>query len=349
MPADIDNYDYRLPPELIAQEPLQRRADARLMVVDRRTGSIDHSHVRDLCSWFRRGDRLVLNDTKVIPARLVGYRTETQGRWQGLFLAHDEQGFWRILAKTRGRIRVGETVTLVDRLARADSSLRLVAKQDDGVWIAVPEPAEETYQLLARVGRVPLPHYIRAGEMVDADREAYQTVYARCPGSVAAPTAGLHFTDDLLADLQRRGSGVSWVTLHVGRGTFQPIHAEALAEHKMHCEWCELPRETAQAVAECRATGGRVVAVGTTAVRVLETAAGGGPVEPFKGETDLFVRPPYEFRAVDALMTNFHLPRTTLLVLVRTFGGEQLMRRAYDEAIRERYRFYSYGDAMLIV
>jgi S-adenosylmethionine:tRNA ribosyltransferase-isomerase len=199
------------------------------------------------------------------------------------------------------------------------------------------------------VGRVPLPPYIRKGEMVESDREHYQTVYARNPGAVAAPTAGLHFTDALLRRLEAQGVTLARLTLHVGLGTFRPITAATLAEHQMHSEWGSIAQESVDAIAACRGRGGRIVAVGTTSVRVLETAAADGTLRPFTGRTDLFIRPPYQFRAVDAMLTNFHLPRTTLLVLVRTFGGDALMRRAYEEAIREEYRFYSYGDAMLIV
>jgi S-adenosylmethionine:tRNA ribosyltransferase-isomerase len=209
--------------------------------------------------------------------------------------------------------------------------------------------------MLDRVGRVPLPPYIRGGEMVDADRRDYQTVFARHAGAIAAPTAGLHFTDPLLRKLEKIGVALCWVTLHVGAATFRPIVAPTLAEHRMDAEWAELSRETVDRLVAARARGGRVIAVGTTAVRVLETAAGHrrpdglGPLEPFTGKTELFIHPPYEFRAVDALMTNFHLPRTTLLVLVRTFGGDDLIKAAYEEAIREEYRFFSYGDAMLIL
>jgi S-adenosylmethionine:tRNA ribosyltransferase-isomerase len=198
------------------------------------------------------------------------------------------------------------------------------------------------------VGRVPLPPYIRAGEMVDADRQHYQTVYARRPGAVAAPTAGLHFTESLLECLKQQGVRLCRLTLHVGPGTFRPITTDSLDDHRMHSEWGEISPECVAQVAAARQRGGRVVAVGTTTVRLLEAAAAGGRLEPFAGQTDLFIRPPYQFRIVDALLTNFHLPRTTLLVLVRTFGGDVLVCRAYEEAVREEYRFYSYGDAMLV-
>jgi len=203
--------------------------------------------------------------------------------------------------------------------------------------------------VLTRVGRVPLPHYIRGGQMVDSDLDRYQTVFARKPGAVAAPTAGLHFTEPLLRKIESRGVRFTAVTLHVGLGTFRPIKADSADEHEMHAEWCEVTPEAAEALASTRAAGGRLLAVGTTSVRTLETAARGGRIESWSGPSDLFIRPPHEFQAVDALLTNFHFPRTTLLLLVQALGGVDLVREAYHEAVRERYRFYSYGDAMLIV
>ena len=284
-----------------------------------------------------------------MPARLVGFRASSGGRWEGLFLSADDQGNWRLLGKTRGKLQAGERIALVNERLQTVFELRLVLKEPDGAWIARPEAVGEAAELLEKVGRVPLPPYIRDGEMDDADRERYQTVYAESPGAVAAPTAGLHFSDDLLKRLLAGGIAVVRVTLHVGLDTFRPMSAPTLEEHKMHSEWCQLSPEAVAEIERAEAAGGRIVAVGTTSVRVLETAARGGSLAPFCGPTDLFIRPPYTFRAVDALLTNFHLPRTTLLVLVRTFGGDELIRRAYEEAIREEYRFYSYGDAMLIL
>ena len=227
--------------------------------------------------------------------------------------------------------------------------LQMAASQPDGQWAVRPESKEDFLSLLARVGRVPLPPYIRKGEMIDSDRENYQTVYARTPGAVAAPTAGLHFTHPLLERLEKTGVSIAWLTLHVGPGTFRPIVADVLAEHRMHAEWAHLGEEAVSKIDTAKRRGGRVVAVGTTSVRTLETAARDGHLKPFTGQTDLFIRPPYTFKAVDALLTNFHLPRTTLLVLVYAFGGHDLISRAYREAIREEYRFYSYGDAMLVL
>jgi S-adenosylmethionine:tRNA ribosyltransferase-isomerase len=347
--CDTAQYDYGLPSHLIAQFPVVNRADARLLVVDRSDKSIDHKHIRDLPEILQPDDCLVINDTRVIPARLVGRRETTGGHWEGLFLEVDDKGFWRLLGKTRGRIAPGELITLLSASGQEDIPLELAARQPDGSWIAKPHSSEDVLDLLERVGRVPLPPYIRKGEMIESDREHYQTVYARHPGAVAAPTAGLHFTAGLLRRLQQQGVTIARLTLHVGPGTFRPIAAESLADHRMHSEWGCVGQETVEAISTCRTRGGRVVAVGTTTVRLLETAAADGTLKPFTGQTGLFIRPPYRFRTIDALLTNFHLPRTTLLVLVRTFGGDALIRRSYEEAIRQEYRFYSYGDAMLIL
>ncbi|MCE5266399.1 MAG: tRNA preQ1(34) S-adenosylmethionine ribosyltransferase-isomerase QueA [Planctomycetaceae bacterium] len=347
--SELDQYDYDLPKELIAQSPAICRSDARLLVVDRARNSLDHKHIRDLPELLRRGDCLVINDTRVVPARLVGRRNGTGGHWEGLFIEASPDGLWRVMCKTRGRLRPGDTVTLINAEGREDVRLELATRQSDGTWIARPETPEDVFTLLDRVGRVPLPPYIRKGEMVEGDRQQYQTVYAQVLGAVAAPTAGLHFTASLLDRLAEQGVEVCPLTLHVGPGTFRPISSDTLAGHQMHSEWGCVRQEAVDRVKACRQRGGRVVAVGTTSVRLLETAAASGELKPFTGHTDLFIRPPYQFRVVDVMLTNFHLPRTTLLVLVRTFGGDDLMRRAYEEAVREQYRFYSYGDAMLIL
>lgn len=347
--SELDAYDYDLPKELIAQQPLPNRSDSRMLVVERATGTLSHAHVRDLPHLLRPDDCLVINDTRVVPARLVGRRTLTGGRWQGLFLAELEGGRWRLLAKTRGKVAPGETVTLLSRRAREDVKLRFLERTPGGAWVAVPESEESTLDILDRVGRTPLPHYIRGGEMLPEDVRRYQTVYARHPGSAAAPTAGLHFTNELLSQVIERGARIARVTLHVGLDTFRPIKAERLADHAMHAEQGRLDPTACRTILDCRAAGGRIIAAGTTSARVLETAAQDGCLAPWEGSTSLFIRPPYEFRAVDALFTNFHLPRSTLLVLVRTFGGDDLIRRAYETAIREQYRFYSYGDAMFVV
>jgi S-adenosylmethionine:tRNA ribosyltransferase-isomerase len=347
--SELDRYDYTLPRDLIAQQPLPVRSDARLMIADRAAQSLSHRHIRDLPDLLRPRDCLVINDTRIVPAQLIGERDLTGGHWEGLFLSADAQGNWQLLCKSRGKLQPGESITAFSTDRQRSVRLKLVEKQPGGVWMARPESQASVWDLLDDVGNVPLPNYIRGGRATPADAQRYQTVFARAPGAVAAPTAGLHFTKELVAKLLDAGLSIARVTLHVGLGTFRPITADTLGEHQMHNEWGQLLPEEAQRINDCRAAGGRVIAVGTTVVRVLETAAATGSLQAWSGQTSLFIRPPYEFRAVDALLTNFHLPRTTLLVLVRTFGGDDLVMRAYDEAIKQQYRFYSYGDAMLIV
>ena len=338
-------FDYDLPPHLIAQEPLAERDRSRLLVVRRATGELAHHVFRDLPEPLRPGDLLVLNDTRVLHARLVGRRERTGGRWEGLFLRETPEGLWELLAQTRGYVTEGEAVAV------EPGPLRLVlrGRTPDRHWLVEPQPGGPAAELLARHGNVPLPPYIRKGRAGDADRERYQTVYASAPGSVAAPTAGLHFTPALFERLRAAGVGEARVTLHVGLGTFEPIRTDDPAAHVMHREWCSVPAETVETIRACKDRGGRVVAVGTTACRSLESAARGGELVPWAGETDLFIYPPYRFRVVDALITNFHLPRTTLLLLVGAFAGMDLLKRAYETAVREGYRFYSYGDAMLVL
>ena len=351
MTVGLDAYDYELPRELIAQQPLANRSDARLMVVDRQRDSIDHYHVRDLPELLRSGDILVMNDSRVVPARLVGFRVETRGRWQGLYLRSDpETGCWEVLSKTRGKLKPGDTLAVQDRQAKQSLQLTVVARDPSGSLIVKPGLEGDAADLLETYGRIPIPPYIRDGQMVDADVKDYQTVYAKQPGSVAAPTAGLHFTRELFSSLQSAGVTGQAVTLHVGLGTFRPIAGDSLDQHQMHSEWGQITRETAVELNEARAQGRRCIAVGTTAVRVLESAASAtGELQPWTGTTDLFIRPGFRFKAVDGLMTNFHLPRSTLLVLVSTLASIDLIQRAYREAVEQRYRFYSYGDAMLIL
>lgn len=343
-----DYYDYELPKELIAQHPLANREDARLMTIDRQMAAIDHRYIRDLDQLLNRGDCLVLNNTKVVPAKLVGYRTRTRGRWQGLFLEADESGHWRVLCKTRGKAQAGEKITLQDRHGTERMTVDLVARLDDGSWVIKPSAKGTPEEILEMVGRVPLPNYIRSGNMVDADLMNYQTVFAKKSGAVAAPTAGLHLTKLLLNRIIDAGVQIAQVTLHVGIGTFRPVTVDDLSNHKMHFERGSIDQKSVDLINQTRSLGGRVIAVGTTSVRVLETAGANGDLSPWSGETELFIRPPYQFKTIDGLLTNFHLPRSTLLVMIRTFGGDELMQRAYAEAIEEKYRFFSYGDAMLI-
>jgi S-adenosylmethionine:tRNA ribosyltransferase-isomerase len=352
--VDHDNlelYDFQLPRELIAQHPAEHRIDARLLLVDRKSGSVDHFYVRDLPELIQPGDALVLNDSMVIPARLTGARTSTGGRWEGLFLRDGADGIWEILSKTRGSLTVGESISLRDRDGREQPVLTVLARLDDGHLAVKTIDGSSRQEVLERFGRVPLPPYIRDGQMVDRDTETYQTVYAKHPGSVAAPTAGLHFTVDLIRQLKARGTVTVPVTLHVGLGTFRPVSGKRLSEHKMHYEWCELSASSAERLRTCRENGGRIVAVGTTSVRVLEGASQntGGPFQAWTGATDIFIKPPYDFTSIDALMTNFHLPKSTLMALVSAFAGRDLIMHAYQVAIEQRYRFYSYGDCMLIV
>ena len=355
-PADLttaDCYDYDLPESSIAQEPLADRAAARLLVLDRATQSIRHMNIRDLPKILEPNDLMVVNDSRVVPARLHGRRTETDGRWEGLFLAEvvgdNGRRLLRMLSKTRGTLRVGERITVTDKEERDQAVLELVARDTGGTWLVDPCSDEPTFDFLYRVGRVPLPGYIREGIARREDVERYQTVFAERPGSAAAPTAGLHFTPALLQELESRGVKRAEVTLHVGIDTFRPIGTEKIDEHAMHSEWCAVSEETVAAVHRTQQLSGRVVAVGTTAVRSLETAAKVGTAESYVGATDLYIRPGYSFRAVDGMLTNFHMPRTTLMVLVSAFAGHDLIRRGYQEAVRAGYRFLSYGDAMLIL
>ncbi len=348
----LSDYDYELPQDLIARRPAQQREDARLMVLDRSVQRIQHAQIADLPSLLYAGDRLVLNDTRVLPARLLGRRTATGGAWEGLFLGQGPQRSWQILSKTRGKLQPGEQITLHavhHRETAPDYHLTLLERDHDGGWYAAPETSEPPVEVLQRIGTVPLPPYIERDLATEEDWQRYQTTYARNFGAVAAPTAGLHFTPELLADCAEHGITHSFVTLHVGIGTFRPIAVDNLDEHQMHAEWCELSETTVGEIRDTRQQSGRLVAVGTTSVRTLESAAASGELRPFTGETDLFIRPPYSFQAVDALLTNFHLPKSSLLVLVSAFAGGEFIRQAYDEAIKQRYRFYSYGDAMLIL
>jgi S-adenosylmethionine:tRNA ribosyltransferase-isomerase len=343
MPGEF--LEYELPSNLIAQEPCAERDRARLLTLHRRDATIAHHVFHELPELLLPGDLLVLNDTRVLPARLLGHRARTGGKWEGLFLRQHPGGLWELLSQTRGRLVPGEEIVVEPGTLR----LHLVNKTEERSWLARPSESDSPADLLRAFGKVPLPSYIRKGQAADFDRDRYQTVFARRAGAVAAPTAGLHFTPRLFDRLKQRGVGSTFVTLHVGLGTFQPIRAEDFTRHRMHREWGELSANAAEAIVSCRQRGGRVVAVGTTSVRVLETVAGSGPVRPWSGETDLYIHPPYEFRAVDALITNFHLPRTSLLLLVGAFAGADLIRQAYGTAIEQRYRFFSYGDAMLIV
>ena len=346
----IDAYDYDLPAELIAQEPPAERDAGRLLVIDRQTQSFTHHRIRDLPQFLRAGDCLVLNNSRVVPAKLQGVRTRTGGKWEGLFLGLADGGNWKLIGQTRGRIEVGETITLSSpQDPHAHFELELIARGSEGVWIWAPRSPADPWEVLDRFGRIPLPPYIAREHDHADDRERYQTTFAQTPGSVAAPTAGLHFTPALLEQCRQRGVDRAEVTLHVGLGTFRPVSVTDIREHVMHAEWCTLPPETGAKLKQTREAGGRIVAVGTTACRTLETSYASNGWNGWDGESRLFITPPYQFQTVDVLLTNFHLPKSTLLMLVSAFAGYELIRRAYAAAIAERYRFFSYGDAMLIL
>ena len=351
---DVSLYDYELPEGLIAKEPLPQRDASRLLVLDRNTGAIQHRGIRDLADLLLPGDCLVLNDTQVLPARLIGQRTKTGGKWEGLYLGQAENNDWRLIGQTRGYLKPGESVVLIP-LGQPSANpleslqLTLIDREEDGVWRMRAEPVGDVVELLQQFGTMPLPPYMHRKIANDNDRQRYQTTYASHPGSVAAPTAGLHLTESLLAKVQERGIDIARVTLHVGLGTFRPISTTTRSGHSLHSEWCEIDEAAVRTIQAARERGGRVVAVGTTSVRTLETASADGDLKPWRGATSIFIRPPYRFRCVDALLTNFHLPRSTLFVLVSALAGLERVQAAYAEAIRERYRFFSYGDAMLIL
>jgi len=359
MPVRTSDFDFDLPGELIAQEPTERRDESRLMVLNRRTGELSHRGFAYLPELLRSGDLLVLNDTKVIPARFFCCR-ETGGRIEGLFLREGPPSEWEVMLKGAGRCREGESLSLI---GEEDVRLRLKANRGGGHWRLILEPPQPAVDLLDRIGQTPLPPYIHRadGTLESLDRPRYQTVYADRPGAVAAPTAGLHFTEELFRSLDARGIERAHATLHVGAGTFLPIMVDDPADHQMHSEWYELSTVAAERISIARAAGRRVIAVGTTSVRVLETVARDQSVttrrealRPATGWTDIFLYPPANFLSVEALITNFHLPRSTLLMLVAAFcspgdtAGIGTILAAYAEAVRRKYRFFSYGDAMLI-
>ncbi len=348
---DVASLDYTLPDVLIAQFPPARRDDARLLVVDRARDTLRDRWVKELPDLLRPDDLLVLNDTKVVPAKLAA-RRETGGRVGGLFLCERSPGVWEVLLEGSKRLRVGETITTGDDTG-GEVGLRLEESKGAGRWVIRVDRAGSAESILERIGVTPLPPYIRRRDEDrsndEADRKRYQTVYARNAGAIAAPTAGLHFTREMLDRVRDRGVKIAFVTLHVGIGTFSPLSVDRLDDHVMHSESFELSVDTAEAITACRARGGRVAAVGTTTVRVLESSVReNGSIAPTRGSTELFSRPPHRFQVVDALLTNFHLPRSTLLALVMAFAGVCRTRSAYVHAVEQRYRFYSYGDAMLI-
>ena len=336
------DFYYDLPEELIAQTPLERRDGSRLMVLDRQTGEIEHKHFYDIVDYLRPGDCLVMNDSRVLPARLLGHRP-TGGAVEVLLLRDLGDKKWECLCKPGRKMREGDTVTFGD----GELTATVVAVQEDGNRIVEFHYEGIFLEVLERLGKMPLPPYIKA-EL--ADQERYQTVYSREVGSAAAPTAGLHFTNELLDKIRAMGVKTACVTLHVGLGTFRPVKAEEITEHHMHSELCMMNEETARILNETKAAGGRVICVGTTSCRTLESLVNeDGTFEAKSRWTEIFIYPGYTFKAMDGLITNFHLPESTLVMLVSAFAGREHVLNAYNVAVAQRYRFFSFGDAMLLL
>ncbi|WP_290691008.1 MULTISPECIES: tRNA preQ1(34) S-adenosylmethionine ribosyltransferase-isomerase QueA [unclassified Haematobacter] len=345
MTLRLSDFDFDLPDDLIATRPVRPRSAARLLVAE--GDRISDRRVSDLVTLLRPGDRLVLNDTKVIPARLSGLRIrgEVSARVEVTLLEATASGGWRVLARPLRKLKPGDILIFSDRL-----SAEVQERNEADAVIAFNLTGGDFDTALAEAGSMPLPPYIAAKRPADEqDKEDYQTVFARRSGAVAAPTASLHFDEPLLAALAERGVAFSHVTLHVGAGTFLPVKVEDVTTHRMHAEWGEVTARAAEEIAATRAQGGRVIPVGTTALRLIESASRGGEIAPWEGETDIFIYPGFRFHATDGLITNFHLPKSTLLMLVSALMGMDRMRRVYAHAVTERYRFFSYGDASLLL
>lgn len=340
---NIEDFDYHLPEELIAQTPLKDRAASRLMVLDRRTGKICHQQFRDIKKYFSAGDCLVLNNTRVLPARLYGIKKETGAKIEVLLLHQNEEDTWEVLTKPAKKVKKGTVLEFGDGLLEAtctgykDHGGRILQFSYDGIF----------YEILDKLGEMPLPPYIK--EQL-TEKERYQTVYAKAEGSAAAPTAGLHFTEELLEEIKNMGVHLAFITLHVGLGTFRPVNTERVEDHEMHAEFYQMTEETAKLLNKVKENGGRIISVGTTSTRTLETIMNKyGEFRETSGWTDIFIYPPYEYKAIDGLVTNFHLPKSTLIMLVSALAGRENIMQAYREAVEERYRFFSFGDAMLII
>lgn len=339
---NTDDFDYELPPDLIAQDPLADRSASRLMRLDRKTGEVIHDSFKNIINLLDPGDCLVINDTKVIPARLYGLKEDTKAAIEILLLKRREGDVWECLVKPGKKCRPGAVISFGDGLLRAsvleiaDEGNRLIKFEYDGIF----------EEVLDRLGTMPLPPYI-THELKDQNR--YQTVYAKNSGSAAAPTAGLHFTDELLCEIEKKGVKIARITLHVGLGTFRPVKVDDVTKHHMHTEEYHISRAAAETINKTKENGGRVIAVGTTSVRTLESvAAANGEITEADGDTDIFIYPGFKFRVTDAIITNFHLPKSTLIMLVSAFAGRENVLNAYKEAVNERYRFFSFGDAMYI-
>lgn len=340
---NIQDYDFELPEELIAQTPLHDRTSSRLLVMNKETGATSHRHFRDIIDYLDKGDTLVLNDTRVLPARLMGVKEDTGANIELLLLKQIEDDVWETLVKPAKKVKIGTVVSFGDGLLRAectgilDHGGRHFKMIYDGIF----------YEILDQLGEMPLPPYIRE-KLEDQDR--YQTVFAKERGSAAAPTAGLHFTDELLEKIRNKGVNITFITLHVGLGTFRPVSVDSIEDHEMHSEFYRITKETAELINETKRKGGRIVSVGTTSTRTLESVAQkfDGELQEDSGWTDIFIFPGYEFKAVDGLITNFHLPKSTLVMLVSALSSRDHILNAYNQAVDERYRFFSFGDAMFI-
>ena len=336
------DFYFDLPPELIAQTPLERRDGSRLLVLDKSTGAVEHRHFYDLPEYLHPGDCLILNNSRVLPARLLGHRLPGGGACEILLLIDRGDNVWECLARPGKKLRKGARVSFGD----GELTAEIVEELPDGNRLVRFEYEGIFLEVLERLGKMPLPPYIKE-ELQDQER--YQTVYSKVNGSAAAPTAGLHFTPELLERVQTMGVKVGYVTLHVGLGTFRPVKEEEITDHAMHSEYCVIPQETAELINETRKNGGRVICVGTTSCRTLEShAAEDGTMTASAGWTDIFIYPGYRFKVTDALITNFHLPESTLIMLVSALAGREHILNAYRQAVEERYRFFSFGDAMFI-
>jgi len=336
------DFDFYLPQELIAQHPLEKRDEARLMVLDKQSGNIEHKVFRDVLDYLEEGDCLVLNDTRVLPARLFGTKEGSGGKMEFLLLKRKEKDLWETLVKPGRRAQIGSRFLF----GNGELKAQVVAIGEEGSRLVRFEYEGIFEEVLDRLGQMPLPPYIK--EKLE-DKEMYQTVYSREQGSAAAPTAGLHFTEELLKRIEEKGVKLAFLTLHVGLGTFRPMKVENIDEHVMHSEYYSLSKESAEAINSCKENGNKVVAVGTTSTRTQETIGGeDSRVREQSGWTDIFIYPGYEFKIVDALITNFHLPKSTLLMLVSALSSRDIILNAYETAVKEKYRFFSFGDAMII-
>lgn len=339
----LDDFDYELPEELIAQTPLADRSSSKLLVLNKNTGNIEHKHFKDVLDYLKEGDTLVLNDTKVIPARLIGEKTDTKAVIEVLLLKNIENNIWESLCKPAKRVKEGTIISFGDGLLKA----KCIEVKDEGIRIFELIYNGVLYEILDKLGTMPLPPYIH--EKLE-DQNRYQTVYAKNEGSAAAPTAGLHFTRELMDKIKDKGINIVYLTLHVGLGTFRPVNVENILEHHMHSEYYEISKATCDVINKTKKNGNRVVVVGTTSVRVLETVASKyGELKEDSGWTNIFIYPGYNFKIVDNLITNFHLPKSTLIMLVSALAGRETILNAYKEAVKNKYRFFSFGDSMFII